>query len=241
MACWNCADGLWAKRALLDRLDADLLVISEVRRGDFERIAPGHAGALYTPSASARGLAVFSNAALRQRRFRVPGGAECYNWVQVAGVDILCVWVKAQGDYAGPALAVVQHFLRNSRAAQRLALGDFNLNPGLDRGRNGRSTQLVAALAARGMRSLYHAATGEPMGAESRGTHHFTYNAARPFHIDYIFASAGLGLVSFGMGEEAAWIGKGRGDHLPLWAELRPDVMPRAGAGGGEGASGGRI
>lgn len=222
VACWNCADGLGTKRALLDRLDADVLVVAEVRRADFDAIVPHFADGFYTPSASARGLATFLRVpGLRLRRFRVPGGAECYQWLEGDGVDILAAWVKAQGDYVRPARAVIGHFLRNSRKGARVVLGDLNLNPGFDRpGRTNGAGALVEALAARGLRSLYHQATGEPMGAERQATHHFTYNPARPFHIDFIFASRRLELTHFELGEAEAWMGRGRGDHVPLVAHL---------------------
>ena len=223
IACWNCADGLATKRAMLDRLEGDILVVAEVRLADFARVAPDFAGAVYRPSASARGLAVFARGpGLQVRRFRVPGQAECYEWVQAGGVDILAAWVKSAGDYVRPAHQVVAHFLRQSRAAHRIVLGDLNLNPGFDgRRKSWRAADLVGHLGRHGLRSLYHEATGEAMGAETRATHHFTYNAARPFHIDFIFASRDLGLVQFGMGEADRWMGAGRSDHVPLWAELR--------------------
>lgn len=222
IACWNCADGLGGKRALLEQLAADVLVVCEVRAADFAAIAPGFAAAFYTPSGSARGLATFLRlTGLRQRRFAVPEQAECYQWLAGDDIDILAAWVKSKGDYVRPAMQTITHFLRNSRARHKIVLGDFNLNPSFDRNpRTGRAGALVQALAARGLRSLYHEATGESMGAETRATHHFLYNAARPFHIDFIFASQSLGLQHFELGAAADWLGKGRGDHLPLVAHL---------------------
>ncbi len=223
VACWNCADGLLTKRALLDRLAADVLVVAEVRQRDFEAVVPEFAAGFYTQSASARGLATFLRLPeFSLRRFRVPGQAECYQWLSGDGIDILAAWVKANGDYVRPARAVVAHFLRNSRARHRIVLGDLNLNPVFDKpGRREGAGALMQALAARGLRSLYHEATGEALGAETLPTHHFTYNPARPFHIDFIFASHGLQLGRFEIGAAADWLGKGRGDHVPLTAHLQ--------------------
>ena len=224
IACWNCADGLWGKRALLGALDADLIIVPEVRAQDFARIAPGFAGAAYAPSASARGLASFCRLpGLQVRPFEPPGQLECYQWLHWQGVDILAAWVKSAGDYVRPARAAIGHFLQASKARHRIVLGDLNLNPKFDgQGRRRPATELVAHLAEQGLRSLYHEATGDPMGAEMQPTHHFTYNAARPFHIDFIFASQGLALDHFHIGAPADWIGKGRGDHVPLLAHLAP-------------------
>lgn len=222
IGCWNCADGLFSKRALLQSLPADLMVVPEVRQADFDRISDEFAHGFYCPSTSARGLAVFSRLpGVTLRGFRVPQAAECYLWLHTGGIDILAVWVKAKGDYVRPAFTTIAHFLRRSKARQRIVLGDFNLNPSFDGNRRRmRAGDLVDLLAAQGLRSLYHQATGEDMGRETRATHHFTYNAARPFHIDFIFASRSLELGHFWLGEAADWIGRGRGDHMPLCAHL---------------------
>ena len=223
IACWNCADGLTGKRRLLATLQSDIMVVAEVRRSDFDQISAEFAGGFYCPSTSARGLAVFSRLpGLTMRRFRVPAKAECYLWLQSDGVDILAVWVKSKGDYVRPAFQTIAHFLRQSKARQRIVLGDFNMNPSFDRNRRRmRAGDLVDLLAAKDLRSLYHQATGEEMGRETRPTHHFTYNAARPFHIDFIFASKGLELGHFWLGEPDDWIGRGRGDHMPLCSKLQ--------------------
>jgi len=244
IACWNCADGLAVKRAMLARLEADLLVVAEVRHADFVAIRADFAGGFYTPSASARGLATFFRSpGLELRRFRPPGGAECYQWLTGEGIDILAAWVKSHGDYVRPARQVVAHFLRNSRAKDRIVLGDLNLNPAFDgKRRSNRAADLFEALGKKGLRSLYHEATGEAPGQESCATHHFTYNPARPFHIDYIFASKDMGLARFDLGTPQDWMGPGRGDHVPLTAHLvrtgaagtERNAAARAGASGGD-------
>ena len=226
IACWNCADGLARKQALLARIEADLIVVSEVRQADFAALAPLYATAVYTPTATARGIATFCHwPALTPKPYQPPNRAECYQRLRLGPIDILAAWVKPRGSYTAPAQRTIAHFLRSvprtDPAPHRIVLGDLNLNPGFDRVKaTGRATALMAMLQRRGLRSLYHQHSGEAFGAESRATHYFLRNHARPFHIDFIFASAGLVLHRFDLGDPADWIGPSRGDHLPLIAEL---------------------
>lgn len=226
IACWNCADGLVRKRALLRRIDADLIVVCEVRRADFAALAPGYAASFYSPTATARGIATFCHAPiLTQQRYQPPDSAECYQRLRLGPIDILAAWVKPRGSYTAPAHRTIAHFLRSiprsDPALHRIVLGDLNLNPGFDRVKaTGRATALVAMLARRGLRSLYHQHSGEAFGAEQRATHYFLRSADRPFHIDFIFASVGLTLHRFDLGDPADWIGAAKGDHVPLIAEL---------------------
>lgn len=222
IATWNCADGLERKAALFHRIAADLIVVSEVRRAAFAALAPGFAAAHYTPSSSARGIATFCrHPGLMQHPFAAPDGAECFQRLTLGTVDILAAWVKPQGSYTAPAAKAIARFLRRPRAAHRIVLGDLNLNPGFDRVKaTGRATALVAKLGRAGIRSLYHQHMAEDFGAETRATHFFLRNAARPFHIDFIFASGGLRLNHFELGDPMHWIGTGLGDHVPLTAEL---------------------
>lgn len=223
IATWNCADGLDRKLPLFHRIDADLIVVSEVRAAAFAALAPGFAGAFYSPSSSARGIASFCrHPGLVQHRFTAPDGGECYQRLTYCGIDILAAWVKPQGGYTAPATRAITRFLRRPRAKQRILLGDLNLNPGFDRIKaTGRATALMAQLGRAGMRSLYHQHMVEEFGHESRATHYFLRDQARPFHIDYIFASHGLTMTSFDLGNPSDWIGRGLGDHVPLLAELR--------------------
>ena len=223
IATWNCADGLERKLPLFRRIDADLIVVSEVRPAAFAALAPGFAGAFYTPSSTARGIASFCrHPGLLQHSFTAPDGAECYQRLTFGGIDILAAWVKPQGSYTAPAAKAIARFLRRPRATHRIVLGDLNLNPGLDRVKaTGRATALVATIAKAGMRSLYHQHMAEDFGAESHATHHFLRDATRPYHIDYIFASYPLRLTGFAIGLPQDWIGKRLGDHMPLTAELQ--------------------
>ena len=223
IATWNCADGLERKLPLFRRIDADLIVVSEVRAAAFAALAPGFAGAFYTPSSSARGIASFCrHPGLLQHAFAAPEGAECYQRLTFGGIDILAAWVKPQGSYISSATKAISGFLQSPQSPYRIVLGDLNLNPRFDRDRQAGPTKaLIASLEAGDMRSLYHQHSSEEHGAESHATHHFLRDATRPFHIDYIFASHPLRLTGFAIGQPQDWIGKRLGDHMPLTAELQ--------------------
>jgi len=48
------------------------------------------------------------------------------------------------------------------------------------------------ALAQLGLRSAYHAKTGEALGAETHPTLRFMRDSGRGYHIDYVYASEGI-------------------------------------------------
>ena len=70
------------------------------------------------------------------------------------------------------------------------------------------------------MVSLYHAQSSEAQGAESAATHFFWRQQARPFHIDYAFASRSLveADASLTIGRPDRWLPLS--DHMPLIVDL---------------------
>ena len=70
-----------------------------------------------------------------------------------------------------------------------------------------------------GLESVYHHYTGEQQGKESQPTFFMHRKVARPYHIDYAFASADLfqsSEISIGRADE--WLAFS--DHMPLVLDI---------------------
>jgi exonuclease III len=228
LASWNCADGFQRKAGHLARLGADVLCVQEVRRAAFEAVAPGYAAAHYTPSDTARGIASLIRPRWPVRVMPFAGPERCYHWLRLevhgAEIDLLACWVKPAEDYARPARRAIARFLDQARAAHRVVLGDLNISAFFDRTRRtGRFADIAAVMAEHGLRSLYHAHTGERFGDERRETHRLACSVQRRFHLDYIWASEGLALADLRLGRPDPWFRQRRSDHLPMTATL---VLP---------------
>lgn len=69
-------------------------------------------------------------------------------------------------------------------------IGDFNSNTVFDPAhRRGSHTELVARLAVSGVVSVYPVRMGELQGEERQPTFFLNRSRAKPFHLDYCFAS----------------------------------------------------
>ena len=78
---------------------------------------------------------------------------------------------------------------------------------------------VVSELAALGLQSLYHSAMQEPHGKESVPTFFLQRNLHKPYHIDYVFASADLlPACSLHVGSPTDWLHLS--DHVPLMVNL---------------------
>ncbi len=79
---------------------------------------------------------------------------------------------------------------------------------------------MVAELSALGLQSIYHSAMQEPQGKESVPTFFLQRNLQKPYHIDYVFASADLlPTCSLHLGTPEDWLPLS--DHVPLVVTLQ--------------------
>lgn len=78
---------------------------------------------------------------------------------------------------------------------------------------------MVNDLSALGLESIYHKATGEAQGHETKPTFFLQRKKEKAYHIDYAFASADLiGGLNLEVGDFDSWIGAS--DHMPLQLNL---------------------
>ncbi|MBE7123132.1 endonuclease/exonuclease/phosphatase family protein [Bacillus cereus] len=102
-----------------------------------------------------------------------------------------------------------------------IIVGDWNSNKIFDHiKRVGTHSEVVELLKGVGIMSAYHYHFNEEHGQESRPTHYFRKEKARPFHIDFLFASEIFlkQLSFFEIGSFEKWIKFS--DHIPISTEF---------------------
>lgn len=233
---WNCNGALRRKFFALDVFQADVLCLQECEDPGQSLDADyrAWAGSAYrwTPGAHpAKGLGVF---------WRGPGALRRRPAAGRIGEYFLPVTLPAPGPRPIPLCAVWAHQTPVEHRAYIgqlhayftppprwlsdplcLLAGDFNSNATFDRPGSARGHQaLVARLARRGLRSAYHEAEGLAHGQERHPTFFLHRNAARPFHIDYVFIGPGWAVADYALGHAKHW--RALSDHLPFCVDLAP-------------------
>lgn len=224
---WNCNGALRRKTHLLDRLDADLLIIQECEDpaqapADYRAWAGEH---VWTGRGKNRGIGLFARRGQNLRRLDWPDeGCKHFLPVKVDDLDVLAVWTQNAKPRRFSYVGQLWNYLHANRATlgpASLVAGDFNSSSIWDTHRPVWShSDCVRLLGERGLRSLYHHATGEPQGKESRPTYFQARHETKPYHIDYIFVHdtlLGQGQATATVGRPADWLSAS--DHMPLIAE----------------------
>lgn len=136
--------------------------------------------------------------------------------------NALLVWTRKEHEYLhglDVALTAYSEFLSTGPS---VVLGDFNANAAWDNPRRPTDFSRVAQRLASefGLRSAYHTWFREPFGSETRATHYFWRQKARPFHIDFCFIpEAWLSKVrAVSIRDEPPWCDLS--DHRPLIIDL---------------------
>ncbi len=102
-----------------------------------------------------------------------------------------------------------------------ILIGDFNSNTIWDRkSRMGNHSHVVEKLAGMDIHSIYHQRFNRKQGEERHPTFYLHRNKAKPYHLDYCFASDSLykSVVDFEVGRYEDWIM--HSDHMPIMAEF---------------------
>ncbi|MFN3314225.1 MAG: endonuclease/exonuclease/phosphatase family protein [Hyphomonas sp.] len=236
LVAWNCAGGFQAKRAALDRLAPDLAVVCEVHARTLADIADTEA--LWTgDSPDAKGLALlgFGGWKLTQRYVGpLPNVIAAHARRGNEEVLLVGVWtVPSNRSYTLPLAAMCADeafhaLLEEWRGWPVIVAGDFNASDVFSKSRP-LFSEVRGALEALGLRSLWHARSGDGFGAETQATFYFHWHETKPFHIDYMFVSGPCleACRSFEIGTFGEWTLPKVSDHVPLIAEfsLTPDSV----------------
>ena len=128
----------------------------------------------------------------------------------------------------GPTLLALQVYADFLRDHPAIIAGDLNNHVRWDRPRKaGNHANTVAATAALGLISAYHAFHRLPQGAERHPTLYWRdrTRTGPTFHIDYAFVpKTAVGLLRrVAVGSYAKWIAQGLSDHAPLIIDFAPE------------------
>jgi len=135
---------------------------------------------------------------------------------------LLAVWTVPDeiGSYVRPLVEAWKEYTPQIRAQNVVIAGDFNASVQFRGKPNFHFSVFLNLVAESGVCSLYHETTDEPHGQEKAPTFFLYRKRERPFHIDYMFAGAGLRsrLKSFRVGNHEDWAV--HSDHMPLSAHF---------------------
>ncbi len=135
-------------------------------------------------------------------------------------IDLFAIWAmpdkKKANSYVGQIWNALQYYKISTRKSTVL-IGDFNSNAQWDQSRKiGNHTQVVELLKKKRIESIYHLKTQERPSEETKPTIYLLKKLAKPFHLDYCFASTKMihedTTIKIGNYEE--WIKWS--DHMPL-------------------------
>jgi exodeoxyribonuclease-3 len=220
LVAWNANHNvrkrsLETNAAILDDLCPDVMVISETAppAGDNPR------GAIFIGGTP--GLAVIAREGVEIVSFPGSDGAPPlsagFSVGGDDGFDLLAIWpIRRPGEpsYHARLMAALQFFAPLLSSGRAVMAGDLNTSAGVVAQRSSHP-RFVEAARELGLKSAYHAKTGEAHGAETVSTYRHASGERRAFHLDYCFVSeALLGSVHFEVDDGRDWYGIG--DHRPV-------------------------
>jgi exodeoxyribonuclease-3 len=238
---WNCNGGLRNKTAVLDLLDADLLVIQECE--DPARSAQGYldwaGNYVWHGKDKNKGIGIFARKGHRVEALDWKGEytlqlldagrkitwvseqLECFLPCLVNGTHtVLGAWTKQAKSpnfqYIGQFWLYLQMHKAKLSQLNTLICADLNSNTIWDEwDRLWNHSDVVDELSVLGLKSVYHTIRKEAQGKETQPTFYLHRNLAKPFHIDYVFASQDLlNSCSLEATESSFWLSYS--DHLPM-------------------------
>jgi endonuclease/exonuclease/phosphatase family metal-dependent hydrolase len=234
LATWNCRMALDSKRAMVERLSADVVVIQECA-GDNQMQHELGVSSAWHGAYEPKGLGVFafggwSVVPLDSEHARPwslpvavfdPAGKEV--------VTLVAVWTMGPTRSGGLSYAeqvddLIGQWEPELRAGTVVMAGDFNCSPQTANALPHLAN--VARLDECGVRSAYHAHRGIDAGDETEMTLRWVGRGGVPswFHCDLVFIhdriASRVGAVEIGTPEE--WIGPGKSDHAPVIVDIGP-------------------
>jgi exodeoxyribonuclease-3 len=230
LLAWNCCQSYRTKAYRLGEALPDLAVISECEHPDklvWALGTPVPTSVVWVGNNVHKGLAVFSYTGWALEVHPAYDASVRYVVPVVARKDgheilLFACWTqtapKKQG-YVAHTLKAEELYRDLQKGRSVVWAGDFNSHPQWDRERpNANHSTLVERFQNAGITSCYHQHFQEETGAETQPTHIFLKSLLKPFHLDYIFASADLmaRLARLEVGKPETWLKAS--DHMPLWS-----------------------
>lgn len=245
---WNCNGALRKKISELESLDADVLVIQECENpAESTPAFRDWAGEyLWKGLSKNKGIGIFPRKHHKVTEagwhgtFEIPGlglKSSATRWKSDElelflpftlnnQYSILSVWTKGSDakafGYIGQLWKYLQIHKTELSNHKTFVVGDFNSNAIWDKpDRWWNHSDVVAELQEIGIHSVYHSSRSETQGGETSPTFFLQRNTSRPYHVDYVFASADLlPHCQIDVGCVDKWLHIS--DHMPLTVELNP-------------------
>ncbi len=135
--------------------------------------------------------------------------------------NLFVIWAmphktERKKDYVGQIHGAI-HYYESLLDEPSILIGDFNSNAIWDKKRkNNNHSDVVRFLEAKKIRSIYHLKNNINHGLEPEPTLYLLKNKAKPYHMDYCFASQVLikKVTTMTIGQHKDWIKLS--DHMPL-------------------------
>ncbi len=225
---WNCNGAFRKKFESLDYLQADILIIQECEDPKKSKDTPyinWASNYLWVGNNKNSGLGVFAknNITLKLLDWE-SSGLELFIPFLANDLTILAVWTKQANSptfqYIGQLWKYLQAHQLKLPPTKSILCGDFNSNVCWDKwDRWWNHSDVVKDLAQLNIYSAYHFLNKIEQGEENTPTFYMHRNLAKPYHIDYAFASSAL-LTSakLDIGSPDQWISLS--DHMPIILDI---------------------
>lgn len=232
LVTWNCNGALRNKFEHLSELNADLYIIQECEN---PALTKHHhyifwaGNYLWKGDNKNKGIGVFAK---NTTKIELLNWSDTYNDHNVKHFlpclvnnefQLLSIWASQNKSpnfgYIGQLWKYLE--INKTNFKKIILAGDFNSNSIWDEwDRWWNHSDVVFDLSKMNINSLYHHFNKEEQGKETKPTFFLQRNVAKPYHIDYIFASKEIenGLTKFEIGEVDKWLNYS--DHLPVICEV---------------------
>ena len=226
---WNCQGAFRKKANAILMLQPDILVIQECEHPDkliFNSTTPSPKDFLWFGENRHKGLAIFSYGDYQFQLLDLHNSdLKIITPIAVTGgqVDftLFAIWANNKQDPDGQYIAQVwkalDHYEQILSSGDSILTGDFNSNKIWDKPRRvANHSAVVKRLEEKNIFSVYHRFLNQEQGKEVHPTFFLHRNQAKPYHIDYCFASSGLyeKVTDIEIGTYDSWIN--HSDHIPL-------------------------
>lgn len=229
LTTWNCNGAYHKKQSAVLALAPDLLIVPECARNAASQPELGQkpaTGSDWIGHLDKKGLGVFSfgSYSISRASFHNPSHLHILP-LEVRGPMtflLLAVWTlpDERGSYVRPVVEAWREYSPHLNGRDVVIAGDFNASVNFSGKLNYHFSVFLEEVGRSDVRSLYHSFFSEVQGEETSPTFFMYRDDARPFHIDYVFASVGMRsrLKSFEVGNHSQWVA--HSDHMPLTAEF---------------------
>lgn len=220
LVTWNTSPGrLAVKLAALARWRADIAVLQEVHRP--REPVPGLVWA--GRETGGKGVALWLRPGLRATR---SSPADSSWWsiptftIAPLGVILVNVWTREEHQYIAGLHGALDDHLPRARPRALIVAGDFNGNVIFRKDGSRRDFRTLAERleTTYGLKSAYHAHTGDVYGKERRPTYYFQWDRKQPFHLDYCYVPRRWAIRRVQVGSYQTW--RRLSDHVPVVVDV---------------------